>query len=172
MMTVEEFRVLPDVPGKRLELHDGAVFGMVFPSLRHWTVQGRLVRLLQPELQKYGVVGTELGFRPTPEYNLWAADVAFVRHERAQTVDPDDNLHGAPDFVIEVASPSNTASEFDHRERVCLRNGCVEFWVVYPDLKAVRVSTAEGQVSRYESGDIIELNVVPGVKIAVDDIFA
>ena len=36
----------------------------------------------------------------------------------------------------------------------------------------MRVSTAEGQVSRYESGDIIELIVVPGVKIAVDDIFA
>jgi Uma2 family endonuclease len=128
--------------------------------------------LLLPHLDSLGELATEFAFRPTEEYNLWAADLAFVTRSRYEATPDDDNLHGAPDLVIEVESPSNTASEFERRERICLRNGCLEFWVVYPSLKAVRVSTPKGEVRRYESGDIIELTVVPGVKIAVDDIFA
>jgi Uma2 family endonuclease len=172
LMTVEEFRALPDHPGMRMELHDGEVFEMTYPKKRHWSVQQRLVDLIKPALQKLGVTGPEFGFRPTPEYNLWAVDVAFVTAERDRATDPDDNLHGAPDLVIEVESPSNTASEFERRETICLRNGCREFWIVYPTMKLVRVSTPSGQVRRYEAGDTIELTVVPGVKIAINDIFA
>src|SRR4051794_15951857 len=112
LMTVEEFRKLPDVPGKRVELHDGEVFEMTFPKLRHWKIQNRLVEILRDRLKPSGVVGVEFGFRPTDQHNLWAADAAFVRTARFDAIDPDDNLHGAPDFIIEVASPSNTASEF------------------------------------------------------------
>lgn len=170
-MTVEEFRALPDKPGVRMELHDGEVFEMTYPKKRHWDVQDRIMDLLKPQLRKHGRVGVEFAFRPTPEYNLWAADVAFVRHDRYMLTDPDDNLRGAPDLVIEVESPSNTASEFERRETVCLGKGCREFWVVYPTMQMVRVTTAEGRLKRYERGDSIELTVVPGVKIAVDDIF-
>jgi len=172
LLTVEEFRKLPDNPGKRLELHDGEVFEMTYPRKRHSRIQSRLLRLLLPHLDTLGELATEFAFRPTEEYNVWAADLAFVIRARYDATPDDDNLHGAPDLVIEVESPSNTASEFERRERICLRNGCLEFWVVYPEMKAVRVSTAAGQVSRYEAGDTIELTVVPGVKIAVDDIFA
>jgi Uma2 family endonuclease len=172
LMTVEEFRALPDHPGMRMELHDGELFEMTYPKKRHWSVQKRLVTLLEPLLEDRGITGMEFGFRPTPEHNLWAADVVFVSAERYHGTDEDDNLHGAPDLVIEVESPSNTASEFERRETICLRNGCREFWIVYPTMKLVRVSTASGQVRRYEAGDTIELTIVPGVKIAVNDIFA
>ena len=171
-MTVEEFRALPERPGVRMELHDGEVFEMTYPKFRHWDIQDRIMDLLKPQLQKYGRVGMEFAFRPVPEYNLWAADVAFVRHDRVMLTDPDDNLRGAPDLVIEVESPSNTASEFEKREKVCLGKGCREFWVVYPSLQMVRVATADGRLKRLERGEIIELTVVPGVKVAVDDIFA
>lgn len=172
LMTVEEYRALPDDPGKRVELHDGELFEISHPKLRHWKVQDRLTDLLKPLLRTKGTVGSEFGFRPTPEYNLCVADVAFVSKERFESADPNDNLYGAPELVIEVESPSNTAAEFERRERMCLANGCREFWIVYPKLQGIRVSTFDGRVRRYGQGDTIELTIAPGAAIAVDEIFA
>ncbi|HYI96801.1 MAG TPA: Uma2 family endonuclease [Bryobacteraceae bacterium] len=171
-ITVAEYRALPDKPGVRMELHDGELFEIAYPKKRHWDIQDRIMDLLKPQLQKYGRVGMEFAFRPMPEYNLWAADVAFVRHDRIMLMDRNDNLRGAPDLVIEVESPSNTAPEFEKREKICLGKGCQEFWVVYPSLQLVRVATADGKVKRLERGDSIDLTVAPGVTVAVDDIFA
>ena len=112
-----------------------------------------------------------MAFRLEPENDLWAADVAFVRRDCVRKIRRNDNLHGSPDLVIEVESPSNTAAEFEERETMCMRTGCQEFWVIYPELQRVRVSNPNG-VRRYEHGQIIALTVLPGVKIAVDDIFA
>jgi Uma2 family endonuclease len=170
LMTVEEFRSLPEDPGVRRELHDGEVFEMTRPTRKHWAIQNSLVSLLRVRVGDLGVVGMEVSFRPTPEHSIWAADVAFVTRERWNASPLEDDLHGAPDLVIEVASPSNTALEFERREQMCMRNGCREFWIVYPELELVRVSSGS-QVTRYERGSTIELTLIPGVRIAVDDIF-
>jgi Uma2 family endonuclease len=170
LVTVEEFRALPEDPGVLRELRDGEVVELTRPKKLHWHLQNRLDRILAPALEAHGVVGTEFAFRPEMEYQVWAADVAFVRHERYDAIGLDDNLQGSPDLVVEIESPSNSAVEFERREEMCLRTGCREFWIVYPELKRVRVSTGSA-VKRYELGDVIELTVVNGVKVAVADIF-
>ena len=76
-------------------------------------------------------------------------------------------LRGSPEVVIEIASPSNTTSEFER----CAATGAREFWVVYPEEKLVRITTVDGHVKRYAAGDTIELVLFPGHSIAVDDIF-
>lgn len=170
LMTVEEFQKLPEDPSVRRELQDGEVFAMTRPSYRHWDIQDRLVDLLKPLLRKHGRIGAEFAFRPEPDNQIWAADVAFVRAARLATIDPEDNLSGAPDLVIEVASPLNTALEFERRETMCMRTGCSEFWIVYPELELVKVTTVS-QVKRYGRGGTIELTVAPGINVAVDSIF-
>jgi Uma2 family endonuclease len=76
--------------------------------------------------------------------------------------DPDDNLHGTPELVVEVLSPSNTASEMLDRETMCLENGCQEFWVADPKRESVRITTARGEVKTYRSGDSIPLRLFGG----------
>jgi Uma2 family endonuclease len=144
---------------------------MTWPKLRHSRVQHRLSELLRPIAAEYGDVWVEFPFRPTPEYNLRAADVAVVSFDRLNATDPEDNLRGAPDLVIEVESPSNTAAELDEKESICMANGSKEFWIVYPKRKVVRVATGES-IRRYQQGDIIPLSLFPGHSIAVADIFA
>ena len=55
--------------------------------------------------------------------------------------DPEDNIRGAPELVIEVLSPSNTAAEIYEKEQICLANGAQEFWVVDPDRRQVKMTT-------------------------------
>jgi Uma2 family endonuclease len=172
LMTVEEFRKLPEDSGPVYhELRHGEPVQLTRPKAKHYRIQLRLQKLLANAAPSDAIVGTELAFRPLPEHELRAADVAYVPGERWEKVDPDDNLHGAPDLVIEVLSPSNTAAEIYDKEKLCLENGAREFWVVDPDLRQVKVSTPDGRTVTYRSGQEIPLPFA-SAKIAVDAIFA
>src|SRR5258707_8661434 len=111
LMTVEQYSALPEPKGGYYELHHGVPVFMTYPKHRHAAVQHRLVRLLQPMASGRGEVWPEFAFRPLPEYELRSADVAYVSQSRYAAIDPDDYLRGAPELVIEVLSPSNSATE-------------------------------------------------------------
>jgi Uma2 family endonuclease len=157
LKTVDEFRRLKEREDVRLELHWGQVVSLTRPKMRHTRLQYRLVELLSPRAQRFGIVAAELPFRALPEYDLRGADVAFVSHERWEAADDDDNLHGSPELVIEVLSPSNTRVEIQEKAALYLSTGCEEFWVVDPKRQTVSVTRREGETTLYRSGDRIPL---------------
>jgi len=110
-----------------------------------------LRRLLEELADPASFVDTEVSFRPLPEFELWVADVAYLSAERFAGVDPEDNVRGAPNLVIEVLSPSNTVDEMNERERICLENGAQEFWVVDPKRRQVKISTPDGHTTTWRS---------------------
>jgi len=119
-ITVGEFQKLPEDTGPVYhELRNGEVVAVTRPRYKHFSIQRRLRRLLE-NLTTEGVVDTEFAFRPSPEHEISVADVAYVTAERERLIDPEGYLEGAPDLVIEVLSPSNTASEIDYRDKLTL----------------------------------------------------
>jgi Uma2 family endonuclease len=141
-MTVEEFAALPET-GRRFELHNGELFQ-----------------------------GIEFAFRALPEYEFRIADVAYITKERWDQIDRKSNLRGAPDLVVEVLSPSNTAAEMSKKKRLCLENGCREFWVLDADLRQVEVSTPDGITTTYRDGQEIALRLFGSGTLKVNDIFS
>jgi Uma2 family endonuclease len=172
LMTVEEFRALPEDKGSVYsELHYGKVVHLTRPKFKHYRIQHRLCRLFEPLSPEGSLVGIELAFRALPEHELRAADVAWVNPDRVGGIDPEDNLRGAPDLVVEVLSRSNTVAELYDKEKLCLENGALEFWVVDPARKQVKVSTPDGKTVTWRSGDQIPLAFFGGASISVDSIF-
>src|ERR1051326_2424001 len=172
LMTVEEFRRFPEDAGPVYhELHHGELVTVTRPKLKHTLIQKNLWELLQPLAQPESYVDTEVVFRPLPEHELWCADVAYVSAARFREADPEDNIRGAPDLVIEVLSPSNTVTEIYDKEQVCLQNGSQEFWVVDPDRRQVKVSTPDGRTITYPAGREIPLAFLGTAKVLVDAIF-
>ena len=172
LITVERYDALPDPPGGRYELRHGVPVKVSFATLEHWEIQQRLTDLLKALAGGRGRVGPEFAFRPLPEYELWGADVAFVLQARYDATAPGDYLHGAPELVIEVLSPSNTVSETSEREAMCLENGCLEFWVVDPRRKTVKVSTPDRKTTTYVEHDTISLSVPATGQLLVSRIFS
>jgi hypothetical protein len=82
MMTVDQYRLLPDRDDVIQELHLGTVVTVTRPKMKHSKIQLRLVELLQPLARNQGVVATEVAFRALPEFDLRGADVAFVSQSR------------------------------------------------------------------------------------------
>ena len=169
LISVEQFRQLPE--GEFLyELHHGEVVELTRPRARHWKLQLRLSRLLEPKLKDFGEVATEVPYRPLAEFELRAADVAAISRARWDAIDPDDNLHGAPELVIEVKSPSNTERQLRELVALCLNNGAVECWIVDAGEKSVTVIRREG-AARFAAGESISLSAFGGGELKVDEIF-
>lgn len=157
LITVEQYRQLPDREDVIQELHWGMVVTLSRPKMRHAKLQSQLVRLLRPKAEYLGVVETEVAFRALPEYELRGADVAFVSRERWDATSDDDNLHGSPELVIEVLSPSNTKAEIHEKAVLCLSTGTKEFWVLDPKRRTVSVTPQSGNAVVYRIGDRIPL---------------
>ena len=167
LMTFAEYERIPNPPGHRYELHHGELVKVPFPEFPHVRAQWQLRRLLESAAGDAGVVHTEMPYRPLPEHECWGADIAYVAKERWNAID--DYLMGAPELVVEVLSPSNTAAKLLDKRNVCLDNGSREFWVVDTDHRQVEVSTPDGHTIAYKSGQ--EIPLFFGGRLAVDAIF-
>ena len=172
LLTVAEFRALSLDNGPACyELRQGEIVRMTRPKYKHAVIQRRLRHLLENLAPAEGVVDTEFAYRPLPEHELRVADVAYVSGIREQAIDPEDNLHGAPDITVEVLSPSNTAAEIYDKEKMCLEHEAQEFWVVDPDRRQVKVSRPDGHTVTWRSGQEIPLHLFGNAKLSVDAIF-
>ncbi|PWU02290.1 MAG: hypothetical protein C5B51_21220 [Terriglobia bacterium] len=171
LITVAQFRQMPKDGTCSYELHHGEVLAVTRPRARHWKLQVRLTRLLESKLQKFGEVGMELPFRPVAEFELLAGDVAAIERQRFDRIDPDDNLRGAPELLIEIKSPSNTPARIRERVSLCLANGSLQCWIVDPDKKSVSVFQRDGAAVVYGIADAIPLTPFGSGDLAVSQIF-
>ena len=172
LMTFAEFARLPEPQSYRCELRHGALVKVAPPKHKHYLVQRRLRRLLESAAGDAGEVDTEMAFRALPEHEYRVADVAFVTNARWVQIPPEGNLHGVPELVIEVLSPSNTVAEIIDKKTVCLENSAREFWVVDIEHGQVEVSTPDGHGKTYKSGQHIPLFFAESAELAVDAIFS
>ena len=172
LMSFAEFEQLPDTPqGFRYELRHGEPVQMPPPNHSHYCTQLRLQQMLIDAARSAGVVGIEMAFRPRPEFEYWQADVAFMSRDRWDRIPRAGHLEGAPDLVVEVLSPSNTAAEMLDRRNLCLGNGSREFWLVDIEHRQVEVSTPDGRSLTYRPGQSIPLFFAPESPLAVGSIF-
>jgi len=170
LLTVADFLNLPDPTEGHLELHHGEPVVMPPPTWGHQLLQSRIASLLEAQLGETGIVMTGMFFRPTPEYELWQADVGYVTTERVALIGGEKYLMGAPDLVVEVLSPSNTAQEIHDRQSICMSNGCLSFWVVNDRRKVISIS--EGDVTKhYRASSRLQCSLLAAESIAVADIF-
>ena len=174
LMTVAEFMNLPEpAGGLRQELHYGELFEMPPVKAIHTKLQDSLVELFSRLLGRLYKVSKEFPFRPLAEHEVWVADVAVVDRAQWEATSNDDYFTGVPAMVIEVLSPSNTASEMLDRERMCLSNGGREFWVLDPRRQTIKVTTADGHTRSYGLTEEIPVEAVStGNSLAVAHIFA
>ena len=173
LMTVEEFRKLPEpVSDFQYELHHGELVRVTRPKHKHLHMQRRLRSLIGNLLSGDWLVEIELPFRAVSKHDLRAAHVGVLPVERWNNIDPEDNLRGAPDLVIEILSPSNTAAEMYEREQLCLENGAKEFWTVDLDRRHIRVASTEKPAQVYRQGQEVPLATFGGGSLPVNGVFA
>lgn len=136
-LTYADFLTLPD-DGCRYEVLTGTVVKEPPPSTPHQAVVRQLFFALGEQLDAAGRRG--LFVAPIgvvlAEDTVVQPDVLYVRPERLRIVHP-DAIHGTPDLVAEVASPSTRRRDLGIKRDLYARHGVPEYWVVDPDGRRV-----------------------------------
>jgi Uma2 family endonuclease len=164
-MPLAEFMRLPDRENADLELCDGEVVEVPLPSPYHMYLQETLEPMLRSVLPEGFFIRKEFSYGFDGEAHR--ADIGAVPLERWNSAvsSPAGKVlpfPGAPDLLIEILSPSNTAMELNRLRRLCFENGCKQFWVVDPGLKTILVFERLGPHPEYGGGDSIPLRAVTG----------
>jgi Uma2 family endonuclease len=99
-------------------------------------------------------------------------DVTVICDEKKRGT---EGCRGAPELVVEILSPSNTAIEMDRKFSLYMDAGVREYWIVAPEQKVVHVHRfLDGKVSSrfYKADDTAVSEMLPGLEIPLQPIFA
>lgn len=117
-----------------------------------------------------GEVGVYTGRDPD---TVRGADVLFISHERLARVASESFLDVAPELVVEVLSPGNTAEEMQRKTAEYLGVGVERVWVVDPAREAVLVHAGSEPPTVRTVGDTVRgEGILDGFALDVDALFA
>jgi len=164
--TVDDYRELPDWP--RHELIDGQLLIMEAPRTTHQRLLGRLyLRFAQLAASH---PGCEALLSPIDvqldcdEYTMVQPDLIVVCDEKKIT---DKCIFGAPDFVIEITSPSTGRRDFTLKLKKYQKAGVREYWIV--DIESRTVITylfgETNQCGLYGFDSVVPVGICEGASV-------
>jgi len=87
----------------------------------------------------------------------------------------DHGCVGAPDFAIEILSPSSARHDMLKKYKLYQKVGIPEYWIVDPDRKLLQVCLLENGkyvISTHGDDETVPVHALPGCEINLRDIFA
>lgn len=175
--TYEDWRNLPE-DGSRYEVIDGNLFMSPPPSVGHQKASNSLAYLLTDYVYKHNLghiftapVGVQLPNQPVP----LQPDIVFIAN-RNEKIISSQYIEGVPDLVVEILSPSNWPYDRNEKFLTYQQAGVPEYWIVdYREKTVERFTLDEGEYLLWKGvrqvGDIVSSQVLPGLEIAVTNIF-
>lgn len=141
--TIDDIYNLPD--GQRAELIDGELYMMATPSRIHQ----RLVMELSFRIRDY--IGSRNGdceVYPAPfAVFLNASNEIYLEPDISVICDKnkltDEGCNGAPDWIIEIVSPSSRAMDYNKKLFKYRTAGVREYWIVDPIQQLIMVYNFE-----------------------------
>jgi len=177
--TYADYREWELKPGERYELIYGEPYVMAAPNSRHQEILMELSTQFHTFLR-----GKPCRVYPAPfdvrlYYKEDESDDTVVQPDISILCDKDkrgeEGCHGAPDLVVEIISPSNTATEMQQKFKLYQKAGVREYWVVDPENKTLTVhlfqeDTIVGRI--YGRSGTVRVSILPGFEITLDEVFA
>jgi Uma2 family endonuclease len=183
ILTAADLAALPD-DGWLYELVEGRVVRMPPPKSRHGRLESIIDRALRAYVESHGLgevyvgeTGFDLTLPGESKQTVLGADVAFLRTERVPPEPEgadDEYILGAPDLVVEIASPSQFRPEMGLKAWTWLQRGARLVWVVWPKRRQVDVWTpGQDEPMIVTMGDTLDGgDVLPDFTYALADLFA
>lgn len=168
--TVADIEALPE--GERAELINGEMYMMASPTATH---QELLVVL---SVQIYNYIKSKKGackVYPAPfavylhndEFTYFEPDISVICDR--DKLD-EKGCHGAPDWVIEIASPSSHKHDYERKLAEYRKAGVREYWIVDAEEETITVFTfgEKETVHKYALTDKIKVGIYEDLEIQVD----
>lgn len=156
------------------ELINGRLYFMAPPGFIHQKLVSQLSRLLGNHIEA-NRGGCEV--IPAPfAVNLNADDTTYVEPDISVICDKnkltDKECQGAPDFIIEIVSPSSRRMDYNIKNGKYSEAGVREYWIVDPAKKRTTIYHYEEDAAPviYPFGSPIESGIFPGFRITISEL--
>ncbi len=136
---------------QKVEFINGEVVVQSPVKLRHSQASDNLFTLLSAYVRRHqlGMVRHEKVL-VTLTRNDYEPDICFFKRERAQKFSPEQIKFPAPDFVVEVLSPSTEEIDRGVKFEDYALHGVAEYWIVDPDRETVEQYALREGAEAYE----------------------
>ena len=145
MYTVEDYYALSE--DERLELIDGVIYNMSSPSSIHQVLTGKIFNKIENYIM--GKKGKCIPIISPMDVQLDCDDKTIVQPDVMIVCDRDKIqkgvVYGAPDFVVEVLSPSTLRRDKSLKVSKYMCAGVREYWIVDPKKKNIVVYADDGE---------------------------
>lgn len=161
LYTIEDIYALPE--GTRAELIDGQIYYMTPPSRIHQRLLFELGRIIADYITKNSD-SCEVDIAPFAVF-LHGDDKSYVEPDISVICDRnklnDRGCVGAPDWIIEIVSPSNPENDYITKLSLYKSAGVREYWIVDPRTKTIKVYFFEGAIfaQNYSFTDTVKANI-------------
>ena len=148
--TIEDIYSLPD--GQRAELIDGHIYNMAPPSTRHQLLISKLNQKISNYIDKKGGKCKVL---PAPFAVLLNTDGRNYVEPDISVICNEDKLdekgcNGAPDWIIEIVSPSTSSLDYGIKLFKYRTAGVREYWIINPATHTINVYDFEFERGTYQ----------------------
>jgi Uma2 family endonuclease len=177
LLTAEDLLLRPR-DGWRYELVEGVLHRMPPPGFEHGALAAQVGGLLFAHVRQHRlgrVLAAETGFQLASDPDtVRAPDVAFVTNDRLEQVDFDRHKYfpGAPDFLVEILSPSDSYSDVERKVGEWLTAGAKLVVLIDPVKQLVFTHRPGAPVQILSRGDLLDASdAVAGWRVQVAEVF-
>ena len=166
--TIDDIYALPD--GERAELIDGEIYYMAPPSRTHQRISGKLYQIIANYIDSKGgkceiYAAPFAVFLNDDDINYLEPDISVICD---QSKLDDKGCHGAPDWVIEIVSPSSKPRDYMTKLFKYRTAGVREYWIVDSDKQMTMVYGFEKDtVEQYDFNEDVPVGIYEGFSIKV-----
>ena len=165
--TIDDIYSLPD--GERAELIDGRIYNMAPPNRTHQDI----LSFLHPSIGNYITRNNgECKIYPAPfAVFLFADDSKYLEPDISvicnRTKLDDHGCNGAPDWIIEIVSPSSRIMDYYTKLSLYKESGVREYWIIDPMKQTILVYNMEQAAAPviYSFTDTIKANIYDNLEI-------
>ena len=175
--TYADYKAWTLAEGERYELINGEAYAMSAPNARHQALLVALSSQLYIYLEDKPCKVYPAPFDVRLFYEEDESDDTVVQPDIVVICDErkrgPEGCRGAPDLVVEILSPSNTAIEMERKLKLYRQARVREYWIIDPENNGLTVYHFETKViDTYESEDLVPVTVLPGLEISLKRVFA
>ena len=170
--TLQQYESLPE--NIRAEVFDGRIYYMSSPSQEHQTILTELLVIIRNFIKsKKG----NCSVFPAPFDVKLSDNPLTIVHPDIMIICDKEKLdgkrcNGAPDFIIEIVSPSNASDDYIKKLYYYKNAGVREYWIVDPRRKTITVNYFEEELLniQYSFDSTIKVTIYDDLYINFSDI--
>jgi Uma2 family endonuclease len=177
LLTADDLLKLPMGFGQRYELIEGVLVEMSPAGFEHGVVAAIIIYFLTAYAKqtRFGVVlSSETGYRTRKDdKTVRAPDASFMSYTKIPADKKPRNYSDiAPDLVVEVVSPNDSAAEIEAKTQEWLDFGVSMVWVAYPGSNRLHIHRAGQDIKVLSEHDSVDSgDVLPGFSVRVVQFF-